>query len=245
MEIHEFRIRNGDIELHGLANDGQVSADLPAILFVPGLWGRAEQFTEILKLLNPRKAYALSLRGRGQSDVPETGYSLNDHSSDIDAFASQLGLDRFLLVTVSAGASYAITYAAENRQTLAGLIVTDYPAISKSYPLEMVHGVRASVKDFEVSETFLRGLQRESRALDLSPELKRISCPVTVFRGGKTGTYLDEGHLDVYRNSLSTVSFGVLPEVAHDPLEAPECFVRALAAAKSVCGKSMPASPCP
>src|SRR5262249_18437898 len=65
MEVSEFWIKNGIVGLHGLANSGQHSAECPPILIIPGLWGQAEQFIEILAALEPRKAYSLSLRGRG------------------------------------------------------------------------------------------------------------------------------------------------------------------------------------
>lgn len=228
MGIHGFHVKNRDISLHGLSNDGDMSVEHPPVVFIPGLWGQAEQFAEILTSIEPRRAFALSLRGRGQSSVPETGYSLEDQASDIESFANEMELDKFFLVTVSAGASYAISYASRNSEKLAGLFITDYPPISKSYPPQMVEGVLADIKNIKISRQFLEGLQRESRAMDLSYLLKQIRCPVTVFRGGKSGAYLNEEYLDAYRKNLTSLSVKTLIDVAHDPLEAPACLIQGL-----------------
>lgn len=227
MGLKEFFFKSGDITLHGIENDN--SSELAPLLFIPGLWGQAEQFTDILNLgVGQRKAFALSLRGRGRSDVPEQGYTLVDHVSDIEAFTKAKNIDRYFLITVSAGASYAIAYAGKNSEKLTGLIITDYPPISKSYPPQMVEGVLKEVKDIKISEKFLIGLQRESQTQDLTSELNKITCPVTIMRGGQTGSYLTEDHLNLYKKNLRKMSIKTLEDVAHDPLLAPTCFVQGL-----------------
>lgn len=226
MRLTEFHIRNGVIELHGIRNMGTLGVP---IVFIPGLWGEAEQFREILERLYPRQAFAISLRGRGKSDVPENGYSLQDHVSDIKVLVDALDLSTFCLVSVSAGASYAIGYVAEEGQKLAKLVLTDYPALTKSYPPEMVQGVLSSIKNVRISKRFLIGLQRESVSRDLSDELKRISCSVTILRGAREGSYLNEDHINFYRQNVKNVTVQVLSEMAHDPLEATDCFVEGLA----------------
>jgi pimeloyl-ACP methyl ester carboxylesterase len=231
MELEEFRIKNGDVELHGIMNVCETTADsAPPIVIIPGLWGEAEQFKEILRSLLPRKSYAISLRGRGKSDVPESGYSLGDHVLDIQALVIEMSLENFTLVSVSAGAGYAIAYAAEANHRLSSLIVTDYPAIVKSYPPEMIQGVLSSVHNVRISEKFLVGLQKETVAQDLAIELRNISCPVTVLRGAKKGTYLTDDDIRVYRRHTEKISVRVLSEVSHDPLDAPLNFIEALKA---------------
>lgn len=230
MGVHSFEFQNGELKLHGLQNAGEYSNEQPPILFIPGLWGQAEQFSEILAQLEPRKAFALSLRGRGQSSVPEIGYSLEAHASDIQAFLDQMNIDRVILASVSAGASYALTYAAQESRRIEKLLITDYPAISKSYPLQMIEGVLAQVKDLNISRTFLEGLQRESQALSLEYKLKQIKCSVVVFRGSKPGSYLTEENLKTYKNNLEQLKIETLSEVVHDPLESIPHYIQALTA---------------
>lgn len=230
MANQEFRIRNGSVELSARGHAASAVTSSAPLLFIPGLWGQAEQFEHVIEAFPERPTYALSLRGRGKSDVPDAGYTLDDHASDIQAFADQMGLDRFFIATVSAGASYAISFAAATNLTLEGLILTDYPPISKSYPIGMVDGVLSDVRDLNISEKFLRGLQRESVARELVLELQRTRCRVTVFRGLKSGSYLTDKDIEFYRENLATFSLVNLEDVAHDPLTASQSYIEALRA---------------
>jgi pimeloyl-ACP methyl ester carboxylesterase len=232
MHISELWTNNGGVRLHGLTNAPDASnTDIP-VLFIPGLWGEAAQFQPVLKLLYPRKAYVLSLRGRGSSDVPERGYTFADHVSDIQAFVEQTNLARFDLISVSAGATYAIGYAARDCSKIRTLVLTDYPPISKSYPPDIIQGVLRNVKDVKVSETFLRGIQRESQSLDLSGELKKISSDVVILKGQREGSYLSEESLETYRKYLKHYRIQPLAGIAHDPLENVESFVAGIAASQ-------------
>jgi pimeloyl-ACP methyl ester carboxylesterase len=229
--ITDFWIESGDLRLHGLFNNGLATEKRPSLLFVPGLWGTANQFASILEAILPTRGYALSLRGRGESDAPEAGYSLEDHIDDMEAFAAATDLKRFSIVTVSAGASYAIAFAAKYCDRLDQLIFTDYPPISKSYPVEMIQGVLSSVKNVPIKEKFLRGLQRDSRAIDLAKHLEQIKCPVTILKGALEGSYLTEEHAKTYLSHLAEAKIVEIPGVAHDPLENQPQFLETLLSA--------------
>ncbi len=48
---------------------------LTPIVYVPGALNYAEQSVELMQEFKRRKTISLSLRGRGKSDAPLTGYS--------------------------------------------------------------------------------------------------------------------------------------------------------------------------
>src|SRR5438309_10763644 len=67
-------------------------------------------------------------RGRGQSDIPESGYTFNDNVSDIEALVDHLRLTNFCLMGWSMGVPYSIGFASRYPEKLSGLILLDYQA---------------------------------------------------------------------------------------------------------------------
>ncbi|MGM9948607.1 MAG: alpha/beta fold hydrolase, partial [Lysinibacillus sp.] len=71
---------------------------LMPLLYIPGALNDAEQALEMLDAFYPRKRVAISLRGRGKSEAPQSGYSLDDHASDIEAAVDAGGLADYCLM---------------------------------------------------------------------------------------------------------------------------------------------------
>lgn len=78
---------------------------------MPGLSEPAGEYTELMGRLLPRRCVAISPRGRGRSDAPASGYTLDDHAGDVLAVARQATLPRCVLVAFSRGVPYAIRCA--------------------------------------------------------------------------------------------------------------------------------------
>jgi len=68
----------------------------------------------------------IDVRGRGRSDVPETGYTWEHHISDVRAAVETLGLDRPIVVAFSRGSSYGLGYALTYPTEVRGLVIGDY-----------------------------------------------------------------------------------------------------------------------
>ena len=68
------------------------------------------------------RALAPSQRGHGESERP-ADYRARDFSEDIAAFADALGLDRFVLVGHSMGATNAQRFAIDHPDRVRGLIL--------------------------------------------------------------------------------------------------------------------------
>jgi pimeloyl-ACP methyl ester carboxylesterase len=81
-----------------------------------------------IQSLMPRRCIAVSLRARGKSDAPETGYTFEDHVSDIDSVIHHSELKNYCIIAYSMGVPYAIEHAARNTSKVKGLVIGDYKA---------------------------------------------------------------------------------------------------------------------
>jgi pimeloyl-ACP methyl ester carboxylesterase len=76
-------------------------------------------------LAGRHRVMAMDLRGRGFSDKPPSGYSIENHCRDISALLNDLGIERVLLMGHSLGAFIALVFAAQNPQRVDRLILVD------------------------------------------------------------------------------------------------------------------------
>jgi pimeloyl-ACP methyl ester carboxylesterase len=86
---------NNQVRLHYLDGHADCPTEL-SIVIVPGLAETAEDYAELMRRLAPRRCVAISLRGRGRSDTPASGYTLDDHADDVLAVVRHLGLPRLV-----------------------------------------------------------------------------------------------------------------------------------------------------
>src|SRR5262249_62058866 len=97
-------------------------------VFVPGTFGYAEDYLPEMEALAPRRCVAVSLRGRGRSDAPATGYAFDDHVGDLVALLARPDLPRCSIMAYSMGVPWALGYALREPGRVAGLVLGDYPA---------------------------------------------------------------------------------------------------------------------
>ncbi len=203
---------NSGVRLHYLnSGPGQGTP----LVFVPGGLGHAGHFAPEIAALAPRRCVAISLRGRGESDAPETGYSLAEQASDIAAVVDAAGLDRFGLMGYSLGVPVALRYGADHPERLAGLIVGDYPARYPAIAPEWVEGVLTALGD-EVRAVAVRGIQRDAVETLLWDDLPRITCPALILRGGLEDAALSPEESRRYGEKLPLALIAVFEESGHD-----------------------------
>ncbi len=88
-------VQAGDIRLHYVERG---SGPEP-VVFIHGYTGSSRNWQEALERLPERfHAYALDLRGAGESDKPASGYSPRIYADDINLATKALGLNTFTLV---------------------------------------------------------------------------------------------------------------------------------------------------
>ena len=77
------------------------------------------------RLAGRRPLFAPDLRGRGDSDKPETGYGMAAHAADVAAAMRALSIGPSVVVGHSMGAYVATALAADHPDLVAGLVLLD------------------------------------------------------------------------------------------------------------------------
>lgn len=225
MAIKNKWVSNKGTYIHFIDNyDLKSNEELPFII-VPGLSESAEDYIPLMKLLFPRRCIAITLRGRGESDSPQEGYTLEDHISDIESVITYLNLNEFILMGFSRGVSYTLGYAFKNLKLIKGLVIGDYPAIHSKLPEGWVEYFstlspwRGKALSDRMKEHSLYGLQRESEQFLFWDKLYSIHCPVLVIRGGKEGSALSKDNARRYLEEIPNARLEVFEESAHNIFE--------------------------
>jgi pimeloyl-ACP methyl ester carboxylesterase len=113
-----------DIKIHyKKAGDGQT-----AVVLVHGNIASCRWWLPVLE--NPPAGctvYAPDMRGFGESEHPEGGYTIEQFAEDLDAFVNEMALDHIHLVGHSLGAAVALQYAAQFPRKVRKLLLVSPP----------------------------------------------------------------------------------------------------------------------
>jgi pimeloyl-ACP methyl ester carboxylesterase len=98
----------------------------PAIVCVHGLTANHTCWASVADLLSPaHRLIAYDLRGRGESDKPEEGYSLALHNEDLEGLLDHFRLESAVLIGHSLGAHIALRFAAMRPERVSKLVLVD------------------------------------------------------------------------------------------------------------------------
>jgi pimeloyl-ACP methyl ester carboxylesterase len=120
--VRDEYIIAGDLTFHYLQWGEQGSP----IICAHGITANAFCFQALAdELSNTHRVFAYDLRGRGDSDKPESGYSLSIHADDLAEIIDALELDRPIVIGHSLGAMIGLNFAARYPEKLSKLILMD------------------------------------------------------------------------------------------------------------------------
>ncbi|MFI5377481.1 MAG: alpha/beta fold hydrolase, partial [Candidatus Rokuibacteriota bacterium] len=81
----------------------------PAVVCIHGLTANHTCWASVADVLSPaHRLIAYDLRGRGESDKPDKGYSLAIHADDLEGLLDHFGLKKAVLIGHSLGAHIAV-----------------------------------------------------------------------------------------------------------------------------------------
>ncbi len=98
----------------------------PTLLCIHGLTANHTSWESLADVLTPAyRLIAYDLRGRGESDKPSKGYSLEIHAKDLGALLDHFDLPSAILMGHSLGAAIALYFAAHFPRRVRKLILVD------------------------------------------------------------------------------------------------------------------------
>ena len=139
------------------------------IICLHGITAQHRAFSAVARYLEAsRGLVGVDLRGRGDSDKPESGYSLDAHAADVVRVLDHLGLQSAVLAGHSMGAFVALKTALTFPERVRALVLLDggWPRV-QSKPEEMTE------KEKQEAAALEEGLARAFERLDMifeSPE---------------------------------------------------------------------------
>jgi len=133
------------------------------VVCLHGITAQHRAFNAAARYLGPsRGLIGVDLRGRGDSDKPESGYGLETHASDVVRVLDHLGLDQAVLAGHSMGAFVALKTALASPDRVRALVLLDggWPRV-ETRPEEMTDEEKGEAEALE------EGLARAFRRLDM------------------------------------------------------------------------------
>jgi pimeloyl-ACP methyl ester carboxylesterase len=110
-------IQAGDLNVHYI----EQGTGTP-IVFIHGNWGTCAWWEPTLARLPAGwRGIAYDMRGRGQTEGPDSDYTMESMAGDLRALADALGLDRFHLVGHSLGSAVAMQVMLESPERVLSL----------------------------------------------------------------------------------------------------------------------------
>jgi pimeloyl-ACP methyl ester carboxylesterase len=124
--VNDCYIETNGILLHYLEH----GAGDPTLVLTHGLTANAHSFDGLIEagLADGMRVLSVDLRGRGESDKPESGYTMADHAADLLGLLDELGLDSVMLGGHSFGGLLTYYMAANHPDRVDRCVVIDAPA---------------------------------------------------------------------------------------------------------------------
>jgi pimeloyl-ACP methyl ester carboxylesterase len=209
----EHFIENRGVKIHALefnADDTRTT-----LIMVPGMINSAEEIaTEIADHIS-RRTIILSVRGRGKSDSPVKGWSLEDQASDVAAVVRHFTLTDVILFGHSVGASIGARsipmFSASVRAFMVGDYAPVYPPFTEVWRQRVLE-----VEDRQISDTALAGIIEDPQRILVVEYIEPLGSKVCVFKGEFPDSLLQPEHLDRLRSMLPQARIEILSGCGHD-----------------------------
>lgn len=198
-ELRRAQATNGAVQLEYWVRAPAAERGAP-VLLVPGMTGAADGWLAYAALVDGlvargHRVIAVSLRGRGASTSPETGWTVADHAGDVAAVVAAERLERVHVVAHSAGVVYALRWALDAPARVASFTAGDFPPLLVQATEAWAAGVGGDVDgrkryDRKLARRVLQEQGAPSSAFgdepvvhDLRPALPGARFPVRVILG--------------------------------------------------------------
>ena len=148
------------------------------ILCLHGITANCRCWDVIASVVSPKyRVLAMDLRGRGRSDKPPKGYSLQHHLRDINCIMDDMGLGQTAIMGHSLGAFIALAFGAQYPERAERIILVDGGGKLSEEQMERVfEGIKPSLdrlgKVFPSSDAYLEAMKQAPYIQPWSPHLE-------------------------------------------------------------------------
>src|ERR1700694_4038997 len=151
------------------------SGGAPAVVCLPGITANAHAFAGLAEELSPPvRVVAMDLRGRGESDKPPTGYTMEAHVADAAGLLDALGIPRAIIVGWSLGAKVALALAAAHPDRVERMVLLDPPVETPAATVTALRAFWARLDNTYASVDEFLGRMRNSGVFkEWSPSIER------------------------------------------------------------------------
>ena len=179
----EYRVR----EAQGAGASRTPVVFIPGMSADAGVWEKNVALVRALEAVGPRRLIAISLRGRGASDCPDSGWTPQDHQSDIAAVIHAEKLGSYHLVAHSMGVAYAVGFALSRpRDEIRSFIAADYPPTVFQVTEEWASMVESIDPPLTFDPRMARHVLREQGSQEYAERLNELTMPMLVILGRKS-----------------------------------------------------------
>jgi len=113
------------ITVNGVNLAVEVRGEGPAVLFIHGYPLDRTIWRHQIDTLEGFRRIAPDLRGMGQSDAPDLGYSMSMYAADLLALLDVFGIEEVVLCGLSMGGYVALEFVRQHRSRVRGLVLMD------------------------------------------------------------------------------------------------------------------------
>jgi 3-oxoadipate enol-lactonase len=131
--------------VHGVNLAVEVHGDGPAVLFVHGFPLDRTMWRAQIESLKDCRRIAPDLRGMGQSDAPDLGYSMNIYATDLAGLLDALDIENVVLCGLSMGGYIAFEFLRHWRSRVRGLVLMDTRAGADSAEARRARDTSAAI----------------------------------------------------------------------------------------------------
>src|ERR671912_2368037 len=180
------------------------------VVCLHGITAQHRAFNAAARYLEPSHGLVgVDLRGRGDSDKPESGYSLETHAADVVRVLDHLGLQSAVLAGHSMGGFVALKTALTFPERVRAIVLLDggWPRV-ESTPEELTEGQKQETAALE------EGLARAFERLDMTFESPEAYLDFWFPDQNLKMDYLPRDLADYYLYDLGEVEGGYMPKAS-------------------------------
>jgi pimeloyl-ACP methyl ester carboxylesterase len=206
-------IDNHGVRIHAI--EFNASDERTPLVIVPGMINSADEVAASISTHLTWRTIILSVRGRGKSDSPEKGWSIEDQASDVAAVIGHFAHADVILFGHSVGASIGARSIPMLSAKVRAFIVGDYAPVYP--PFTDVWRQRVlEVEDRQISDTALTGIIESPQRTLVAEYLEPLGSSVYILKGELQDSLLQPEHLDRLKTVLPLAQIEILHGCGHE-----------------------------